>query len=151
MFLLVHYIPVFKGAGSMKTIQIDDATFSALWAKWQDGDQGENGILRRILGIAPPAKASSTEAPGFVDHRSGTAFARGFEIFRVFKGQHYVAIAEDGHWRLQDGRIAPSLMKLSALIGAASENAWSGWRYRDGASVKTINELRDQSTVAKRN
>jgi hypothetical protein len=138
----------------MKTIQLDEAVFAAVWSRFQPGDKSENEILRRVFGLhsqqAPSEPTSELRSDaGYVDRRTGIVFPSGFEIFRTYKKQVFKAVAENGLWRLQDGRTAPSLNQLSMLIGATTENAWTGWNYHDGTQAKLINNLRD-SKVAPR-
>jgi hypothetical protein len=131
---------------------MDDATYAALWSRWKEGDDGEAGIIRRLLGLPPksgPLNQLRSE-PGYIDKRTGTEFRKGFEIFRTFKGANYRAVADGGIWRLQDGRTAPSLNALSAVVGAPTENAWTGWRYKDGKDVKLIDKLRNPKKVGRR-
>lgn len=126
----------------MRSIQLDDATYAALWAHWQEGDQGELGIIRRLLNMKGSPLTPPRSEIGYVDKRSGTNFVQGFEIFRTFKHTKYRAIADNGIWRLEDGRTAPSLNTLSAMIGARTENAWTGWYYKSGNKVALITHLR---------
>lgn len=135
----------------MRTIQVDEAVFAAIWSKWADGDRGENAILRRVFDlpaqeqgqISQPPIPSHQEAGGsYIDKRTGTVFPSGFEIFRTFKGTAHRATVTDGMWRLADGRTAPSLNALSALVGATTENAWTGWHYMDHGQKKLVNEMR---------
>ena len=136
----------------LKTIQLDEAVFAAVWSRFQPGDKNENEILRREFGL-PSQKAAPESAPqasgdaGYIDRRSGIVFHPGFEIFRTYKRQSFRAVAENGMWRLQDGRTAPSLNQLSIMIGATTENAWTGWNYHDGTQAKLINNLRDSKAA----
>lgn len=134
----------------MRTISLDDATYAALWSRWQEGDDGEVGIIKRLLGLPSKKASAASSVPGFVDKRSGVQFPQGFEIFRTFKGTVFRAVAEGGVWRLPDGRTAPSLNSLSAMIGAPTENAWMGWRYYDNRKVQLIDVLRDSKGNARR-
>jgi hypothetical protein len=141
---------------AMRNIQLSDSTYAALWSKWQDGDQGEEGILRRVLGLKPEQKAtegtqSLSQPQGYTDPRSGVFFPEGFEIFRVFKGKELRARVEGRMWRnLSSDRLAPSLNTLSAQIGAPTENAWMGWRYSDNGKERLISELRDPARIHRR-
>ena len=136
----------------MRTIQISDSTYAALWSKWRDSDDGEEGIVRRLLGLTAgeAMKPSSKNAVGHRDKRYGVEFPAGFEIFRVFKGQNRKAVARDGGWMADNNRYAASLNQLSKHIGAPTENAWTGWHYRDGNKVRPIADLRDPSKVRHR-
>ena len=134
----------------MRTIQVDEAVFAAIWSKWAEGDLAENAILRRVFNLPSsesPTAASQTLSSGeigssYIDKRTGIVFPIGFEIFRTFKGVPYRAVVADGVWRLTDGRTAPSLNALSALVGAATENAWTGWYYMDQGQKKLVTEMR---------
>ena len=134
----------------MRTIQVDEAVFAAIWSKWVDGDRDENAILRRVFSlpsvevaaISPPPSPRQEIGGGYIDKRTGAVFPPGFEVFRTFKGVAYRATVVDGMWRLADGRTVPSLNALSALVGAATENAWTGWYYMDQGEKKLVNEIR---------
>ena len=136
-----------------RMIDVSTEVFAAIWARRQDGEETENAILQRLLGLAPriesapaaPAPATSRSQPGFYDSRNGVTFPRGFEIFRSYKRKEYRAVAQDGHWRrLDTGALFPSLNKLNASIAAGNENVWNGnWKFRDeGGAVKSIATLR---------
>jgi len=136
----------------MRAIQISDGTYAALWSKWRDGDDGEEGVIRRLLGLssdrAPPK--AKTGKVGYRDNRYGVEFPEGFGIFRTFKGQIRKAVAQDGGWMADNNRFASSLNMLSKHIGAPTENAWLGWQYRDGERVRPIADLRDPAKVRRR-
>jgi hypothetical protein len=58
----------------------------------------------------------------------------------------------NGQWHL-DGFPAPydSLAALSGAIGAKTENAWTGWRYRDQEGGEHfIDDLRAPGSVRRR-
>lgn len=138
----------------MRTIPVSDGTYAAIWSKWQEGDSGEDSILRRILGLSKvatsPRAVTGDDAAGYLDERYGVSFRRGFEIFRTFKGQHRRAIAQNGGWKAEDGAFLSSLNQLSAHIGAPTENAWVGWNYMDDGRVRPIADLRDPTKVRRR-
>ena len=137
----------------MRTIQVSEGTYAALWSRWKEGDDDEEGILRRLLEltIAAPVGNRKETGVGFRDARYGVEFPQGFEIFRVFKGKQYRAVADSGIWRQPDAnRVARSLNVLSAQVGAPTENAWLGWHYLDGKKERPIADLRDPSKVRRR-
>jgi hypothetical protein len=139
----------------MRTIQVEDSTYAALWAKWQPGDASEEAVIRRLLGLKAdkPSKPGKGDGGrmGFHDARYGVKFPEGFEIFRVFKGKEYRARATGGIWMRDDvNRSADSLNRLSAQIGAPTENAWTGWYYMDGTKQRLISHLRDPAKVRMR-
>jgi hypothetical protein len=139
----------------VRTIQVSDATYAAIWARWKEGDDGEDGILRREFGVKGSRPEASERAGGrgrvgYRDNRYGVEFEEGFSVFRTYKGHDYRAIAEKDGWTLSDGRRANSLNILSSLIGAATENAWMGWYFQDGSKKRLIAELRDQEKITRR-
>ena len=136
----------------MRTIQVSEATYAALWAKWREGDDGEEGVLRRLLGVQSKSAAeTNAKKIGYRDNRYGVEFPEGFEIFRVFKGKEYRAVAEGGLWRqTHNNRLVSSLNQMSSHIGAPTENAWTGWNYKDGERIRPIADLRDPSKVRRR-
>jgi hypothetical protein len=149
----------------MRTIQVSTAVFAAIWAARQEGEDGEDAILARVLRVppaasaptspppdAPPARRSRPHVEGFFDHRYGFKVDEGFEVFRVYKGQQFRAKATGWKWQLEaDGQMYDSLAELSRAIGAESENAWAGWlcRNSEGQTVP-VGMLRDENTVVKR-
>lgn len=141
----------------MKTIEISNALFGALWARATEDDKSEEDILRRLLSFPSPDQLVAMPGPsglpdGFIDGRSGVKFPQGFQVFRVYKGQRYSARASNGKWDLE-GHAKPydSLAALSVAIGAKTESAWSNWRYmaKDGMP-HIISDLRDKSVIRER-
>lgn len=136
-----------------RTIPVSTEVFAAIWARRQEGEESEDAILHRLLGLttpkpaqpASPIPATSGGAVGFHDARNGVDFPRGFEIFRSYKRKDYKAVAQDGHWLRPDtGDLYPSLNQLNASIAAGNENVWNGnWKYRDqDGTVRSISALR---------
>src|SRR5690348_1899446 len=106
----------------MRAIEVSDATYAAIWARWKEGDAGEDGILRREFNVpakrAEPVKLNSNgDQRGYVDSRYGVEFPKGFKIFRVYKGQHRWAVAERNGWLSDNNRLLKSLNDLSRWIG----------------------------------
>ncbi len=137
----------------MRTIQVSEGTYAAIWSKWQEGDGSEEDIIRRYFlpGHKTSALPKELNGKGFRDDRYGVEFPEGFEIFRTYKGREYRATVKDGLWYRADiNRVVASLNALSAQIGARTENAWMGWHYKDGERTRPIADLRDQSRVRRR-
>lgn len=138
----------------VRAIQLSDSTYAALWAKWEEGDDGEEGVIRKLLGLKDkPVAAAPAEGQGkgLTDARFGVFFPEGFEIFRVFKGREVKAVVRDGIWfNITTNRVATSLNQLSAHIGAPTENAWRGWYYKKGEKSLLIDTLRDRNKVGRR-
>jgi len=137
----------------MRTIPVSTDVYAAIWGARLSGEDNEDAILRRLLGIAAP-EPSLPSLPdgliGFVDNRFGVKFRPGFEITRIYKGREYHAQAVGGMWIAQDGKGYMSLNQLSASIGA-SENAWDSWYFVDDAGQrKPIAILRDPGKVRQR-
>ncbi|MDR3644145.1 MAG: hypothetical protein P4M02_03620 [Clostridia bacterium] len=151
----------------MKTITISNSLYGALWSCAKEDDQSEEDILRRLLAadkarpnakffgemVQLPASVSTQDGgKGYYDRRFGVYFPPGFEVFRTYKGKDFRAYVSDGKWQLE-GHMVPldTLSALSAKIGAQTENAWMGWRYKakDG-SQPFISELRDPSKIVPR-
>src|ERR1700690_4131140 len=96
----------------MKSIQISNQTFGALWQKAHEADQTEEDILRRLLGLSglPPLgdaleaaiQNMSDKGPqGFYDARFEVKFPQGFRIYRSYKDKDYSARASGGKWYLE--------------------------------------------------
>jgi hypothetical protein len=155
----------------MKTIQVSNPLYGAIWSRSVEGDKSEEDILRRLLGLPsmispsaaplaaapqppPPPPPSSTPAEsskGFVDRRNNLLFPNGFRIFRNFKGQDHEARVVNGKWQLDGGDSYDSINALSRAIGAETESAWHGWRYKkqDGTEP-LINDLRKPELIRRR-
>ena len=138
----------------MRHIVISMDVFAALWAGRKPGEDSENAILERLLGLPKGPPVAS-----FGDHRQGGGgrptdgsiynqmfdvhFPRGFEIFRTYKGQNYSAVVREGRW-VMGARSYPSLFALSMAIIESRENPWLHWKYRDAnGRVATISNLRN--------
>lgn len=129
-----------------RTISISTATFAAIWANRQEGEENEDTILQRILGCTTnEATPPSNGRTGFVDTRNRVTFPEGFKIFRIYKGREYRATATEGIWRRADtGQTFTSLNQLNSSIADGNENVWNGnWKYtaEDGRQ-RSINDLR---------
>ena len=138
----------------MRTITISTDTFAALWAKRHPGEETEDAILQRVLGVkrSPhPPQSPTAGGGGIRDERNGVEFPEGFEIFRIYKGRECRARATNGRWLLNDGSSYPSLHKLSSAIVTGNENSWNNWKYtRQDGSEALIAALRDETKVIRR-
>lgn len=140
----------------MRTISISTDTFAAIWRHRRSGEDTEEAILRRVLGVED---SSGTDAPGasagrdgFEDDRNGVRFPEGFEIFRTYKGRQYRAKATNGKWLLLNNNVQyPSLHKLSSAVVEGNENSWNNWKYSGSDGIEMfIDSLRDETKVARR-
>jgi hypothetical protein len=141
----------------MRTIIVSTDVFAALWAKRRPGEDSENAVLERLLGLpkGPPipiqaaALSGSVRVGGGADGNGGiynrmfdVRFPAGFEIFRTYKGRDYSATVRDGRW-VMGGESFPSLFALSTAIVDSRENPWMHWKYRDAnGRVNMISALR---------
>jgi len=133
----------------MRQITTSTDVYAAIWAARQQGEDTEDDILRRILGVKArqqrPANGQAvSKVIGFRDSRYGIELADGFEIFRTYKGREYRAKATSGSWLLMNtGDLHPSVNQLSQAIGVKIENAWNNWWFRgpDGKR-RRVDELR---------
>ncbi len=117
-----------------RSIPISTDVYAAIWRAQQPGEETEEDILRRVLGVpskqTPPP--TSPSRIGFSDPRFNIALPEGFEIFRTYKGTEYRAKAVDGKWLLMStGDMHPSLNQLSRAVSGNVENAWNNWYYLD--------------------
>lgn len=133
-----------------RVIKISTEVFASIWANRQAGEEAEDTILRRILGLSVGDSKDhhATAAPqggGVYDVRNAVQFAEGFEILRTYKRREFAARALAGMWvRSDNGQSFPTLNQLNASIAAGAENVWNGsWKYRaaDG-TLRSIAELR---------
>lgn len=133
-----------------RTIPISTDVFAAIWAKREDGEDCEDDILRRILGIAASKNDHHLQqvvqsSGGYHDRRNNVHFPQGFEIFRTYKRKEYRAIAQDGNWlRLDTGDLYPTLNQLNTSIATGTENVWNGnWKFKDeSGTIHSIDVLR---------
>ena len=133
-----------------RTFPVSTDVFAAIWAKRQEGEDSEDDILRRILGIAKSEKDARPRqalqrSGGCRDRRNNVHFPQGFEIFRTYKRKDYRAIAQDGNWlRLDTGDLYPTLNQLNTSIAAGTENVWNGnWKFKDESGmIQSIDKLR---------
>jgi hypothetical protein len=130
-----------------RSITVSTDLYAAIWRVQKPGEETEEEILRRLLGVPSGQSAiqGTPEKIGFSDPRFGIKLPDGFEIFRVYKGTEYRAKAVDGRWLLTNtGEMYPSFNQLSrAVTGGKSENTWFNWYYLDkGNKRQLINSLR---------
>lgn len=131
-----------------RTISISTDVYAAIWAERLNGEESEDEILRRKLGLkstASPAPETETDAGGVVDSRNNVHFPKGFRAFRRYKGKSYDAVAQNGMWvRADTKQQYPTLNQLNASIADGNENIWNGnWKYHaEDGSVRSINNLR---------
>ena len=127
---------------NIRQILVSTDVFAALWTKRQVGENSENAILERLLGLPkgpplPPAMLGgpiriATGQDGSIYNRMfDVRFPEGFEIFRTYKGRDYFATVQGGRW-IMNGQSFPSLFALSMAIIDSRENPWMHWKYRDG-------------------
>lgn len=121
----------------MRAINVSTDVYAAIWAARDSGEESEDAILRKILGVqvSEPSSQRSVGAIGFADARFDIVLPEGFEIFRTYKGNDYRARASAGKWvLLNDGKPYPSLNQLSRATSGNIENAWRNWYFmaRDG-------------------
>lgn len=135
----------------MRTITISSSVFAAIWRAHREGEETEDAILRRLLGLPAIANEPTVGATGrmlgFYDERSGVHFPQGMRIFRVYKGHKREALAENDRWFVPaSGQSFHSLHKLSQSVNNnGNENAWASWKYLDeNGKEHLIDELRKQ-------
>lgn len=136
----------------MRNIIVSTDVFAALWAIRQPGEENENAVLERLLGLPkgtplpemvttiprPPGRphASSANSSGGIHNGTfNVDFPPGFEIFRTYKGHSYAAVVRDGAWVMNGVRF-PSLFALSMEVSESNENPWAHWKFRDPTSGK---------------
>lgn len=139
----------------MKTISVSTDVFARIWALREAGEDSEDAVLRRILrcpNSATGPSVSSQPKLGLKDRRYGVEFPEGFEVFRTYLGNSYVArVASDAWQFMDDGRRFNSLNELSRAVGARTENAWLNWFYLDSKGQRQpVAVLRDPLRVHER-
>jgi hypothetical protein len=138
----------------MRTIQVSTEVFAAIWATRRPGEDSENDILHRVLGVhdAPTPKSQAASAPGWKNNRFKVEVPEGFRIERNFKGVDYVAVATGGSWKLSStGNLYPNITALSEAINTGIENVWANWSYTDSEGTRRpVSDLRDPTTIRRR-
>ncbi len=119
-----------------RDISISTDTYAAIWADRKPGEDDEDAIIRRKFGVRSAESSLAANSPkpqikvGFSDPRFGIELPENFEVFRVYQGKKYRAVARDGKWWLpNDPTGYPSFNQLSQAIGTKTENAWRNWYY----------------------
>lgn len=120
-----------------RSIGVETDVYAAIWARHQPGDNSENDILRRELGVksavstaASPTATALSAKIGFSDPRFDINLREGLEIFRNYKGKEYRAKAISQQWMRTDTGISyPSLNRLSKSVSGNVENAWRNWYF----------------------
>lgn len=145
----------------MRALSVSTAVFAAIWAARKEGEETENQILERLLGINSATLLSESEPleqPNGAD-RGGIYmdtfdihFPEGFVIFRIYKGVRYEAVVKNGRWHLKNNsRNYPSLHKLSWAVVSGRENSWNSWKYVDEEGrERLIDNLRPEEKIARR-
>ena len=136
--------------------------FASLWASREPGEDSENAILERLLGLpkGPPLPASMVVAQrvaqsgpddgGIYNRMFDVHFPPGFEVFRTYKGKEYRAVVQAGRW-VMGAQTYQSLFALSVAIVDSQENPWMHWKYRDSQGrVATIINLRSKGAEAEK-
>ncbi|HWT97506.1 MAG TPA: hypothetical protein VN229_07810 [Terriglobales bacterium] len=141
----------------MRTIAVSIDTFAAIWSHRRSGEETEDAILQRLLGLSQasdpaPLITTNVDGVGFIDTRNDVKFDEGFEIFRTYKGKEYRARATNGVLILLNTRTGyNSLHKLSQAVVHGNENSWYNWKYlRPDGSEAFIHGLRDPAKVPTR-
>lgn len=139
----------------MRQITVSTEVFAEIWRRHKPGQDAEDDILRAELKLPARKKESqsvSADEGGFTDHKFNVTVSKGFEIFRIYKGREYRALASGGKWVLSSNNISYlSLNKLSRAVTNGPENAWVNWKFRDKSGTeKLIDTLRSSDKVASR-
>lgn len=132
------------------SISID--LFAFVWARRQPGEDSEDAILRRLLGLPREPEGSSKTQPkaGFIDERHGVSFEEGMEIFRLYKERRIRARAKDQKWIIPEtGEAFSSLNLLSRAVTGSNENAWRSWYFLRNGKRVLIDELRQNHSSLK--
>jgi hypothetical protein len=133
-----------------RSISVSTEVFAAIWARRIEGEEAENAILERLLGLSKAEQKTDPDAvpptgAGVYDSRNQVHFEEGFEVVRTYKRREFSARASNGFWlRSDNGQRYATLNQLNASIAAGAENVWNGnWKYRgpDG-TLRSIAELR---------
>ena len=143
----------------MKNISVSTDVFAHIWSQRAEGEEKEDEILRRILGLSgAPFRANvssngqQADQGGFYDKRHDVYFDEGFTISRRYIGTEYRAIATGGRWWLENhDTFVDSINQLSRAVGV-QENAWKAWLYfcDEDSEYKPISNLRDRNRIVQK-
>lgn len=134
-----------------REITVSTAVFARIWAQRRPGEDSEDQILRRILGVFDDESTArpSSHDDGVAYPEFGVHFEEGTEIFRDYGRRgvpkvRYAAVATRGGFLLRnDGRFYPSLHKLSEAVVGGRENSWKNWKIKMGGQIVLIDTLRN--------
>jgi hypothetical protein len=137
----------------MPQITVSEEVMGNLQALCLIDGQSEDNILRRLL--CCPQNDDTYNKEDYLDATYGIRFAKGFMIFRTYKGKSYSARVSNGYWVLdgghKTGETFDSLNQLSQALVDGNENAWKFWYFHaPNGEIKCISELRDPDLVQRR-
>ena len=115
----------------MRTIEVDFDVFKALTLRRPSEDVTENDVLRELLGLSArkPVKPAGTAHDQDDWVVKGITFPAGTEFRATYKGQTYLARAENGALVLNGQRFdSPSAAAMS--ITGNPVNGWTFWECR---------------------
>ena len=140
----------------MRTIEISTETFAALWATRRQGEENEDDILARMLGLRAD-RPNRSEPLGWNDLQYDIELPAGFRLFREYAPRGapkriYEVIAQGGKLSRQDtGERFTTLNALTQSIVRKPVNAWTFWKYADAQGrERPLDELRNRSKVEHR-
>ena len=137
----------------MHRVTVSDEVMGKLLELCLIHGQSEDYVLRHLL-CCPQIDVQDNKED-FIDTTYGIRFAKGFVIFRTYKGKSYTARVSNGCWVL-DGSLKingvfDSLNQLSQALIDGNENAWKFWYYLSPkGETRCISELRDPYLVQRR-
>ena len=137
----------------MRNVQVSVDVFQAIWAARQPGEDDEDTILSRLLGVGGVQAIPKTAGvKPWIDRQYGVTFDHGFEMFRRRKGKEFRARVIDANWHINGQPVdAKSINEVSKAVGAEGENGWVGWNFRSSSGeAKKISDLRDPDQIIRR-
>jgi hypothetical protein len=134
----------------MHKISVSDEVMRKLTELCLINGQNEDNVLKTLLCCSQNDIQENKE--DFIDSTYGIRFAKGFMIFRTYKGKSYTARVSNGNWLLDGSKKNKSafysLNQLSQAVIKGNENAWKFWHHiNPDGEIQCISELRNPNLV----
>ncbi|MFF3014019.1 DUF4357 domain-containing protein [Streptomyces sp. NPDC057939] len=122
---------------STHTITVDAEVFECLQREARPLIDTANSVLRRLLALdsaegRPGALAPLLDA-GLLKPGQPLVWRR-----RNLGQEHHAQVTEEGHLRLDDGRVCESPSGACDVVAQSKSNGWDAWRTEDGTSLSVL-------------
>jgi hypothetical protein len=147
LLFLLSTIQSIGGESEMAVIDVDFGVFKALTNLRPDEATTYNDVLRKLLGLDPPAVSAvaSSEPAGGCEYK-GVFLPNGTELRVTYKGRAYTAGIKGGSWIGEDGIRRNSPSDAACAITKGNVNGWRFWKVKrpgDG-DFRVLEDLRER-------